>query len=80
MVFQNHSLLARLSCFENVYLAVEKVFSAKETTAQMRERTTAALALVGLTAASAKRPNAISGGMKQRVGIARASSMEPKCC
>ncbi|MEJ7808041.1 MAG: ABC transporter ATP-binding protein [Telluria sp.] len=78
VVFQNHSLLPWLTCFENVYLAVEKVFAGKETTAQLRERTAQALALVGLTAASAKRPNEISGGMKQRVGIARALSMEPK--
>ena len=78
VVFQNHSLLPWLSCFENVYLAVERVFAAKESAAQMKERTAAALALVGLTAASAKRPNEISGGMKQRVGIARALSMEPK--
>ena len=78
MVFQNHSLLPWLSCYENVYLAVERVFGARESTAQMKERTAAALALVGLTAASIKRPNEISGGMKQRVGIARAWSMEPK--
>ena len=78
VVFQNHSLLPWLTCFENVYLAVEKVFAAKESTAQLRARTAAALALVGLSAASAKRPNEISGGMKQRVGIARALSMEPK--
>ena len=78
VVFQNHSLLPWLTCFENVYLAVERVFGAKEGTARLRERTAAALALVGLTAAGAKRPNEISGGMKQRVGIARALSMEPK--
>ena len=78
VVFQNHSLLPWLSCFENVYLAVERVFAAKESVAQMKERTAAALALVGLTAAATKRPNEISGGMKQRVGIARALSMEPK--
>ncbi|NHZ32084.1 ABC transporter ATP-binding protein [Massilia rubra] len=78
VVFQNHSLLPWLSCFENVYLAVERVFASKESGSQMRERTTAALALVGLDAAARKRPNEISGGMKQRVGIARALSMEPK--
>ncbi|NHZ96507.1 ABC transporter ATP-binding protein [Massilia sp. CCM 8734] len=78
VVFQNHSLLPWLSCFENVYLAVERVFASKESGSQMRERTTAALALVGLGAAARKRPNEISGGMKQRVGIARALSMEPK--
>lgn len=78
VVFQNHSLLPWLTCFENIYLAVERVFGAKESTAQMRERTSKALALVGLTPAANKRPNEISGGMKQRVGIARALAMEPK--
>jgi nitrate/nitrite transport system ATP-binding protein len=78
VVFQNHSLLPWLTCFENVYLAVERVFAALESRAQMKERTRAALALVGLTHAEQKRPHEISGGMKQRVGIARALSMEPK--
>ena len=78
VVFQNHSLLPWLTCFENVYLAVERVFSATENKAQLKARTEAALALVGLTAAAQKRPGEISGGMKQRVGIARALSMEPK--
>ncbi len=78
VVFQNHSLLPWLTCFDNVHLAVERVFSATETKAQLRERTRAALALVGLTAAAQKRPGEISGGMKQRVGIARALSMEPQ--
>ena len=73
VVFQNHSLLPWLTCFENVYLAV-----ATENKAQLKARTEAALALVGLTAAAQKRPGEISGGMKQRVGIARALSMEPK--
>ena len=86
VVFQNHSLLPWLTCFENVYLGVERVFGAaskstgavSENKAQLVARTDAALALVGLTAAAHKRPGEISGGMKQRVGIARALAMEPK--
>lgn len=78
VVFQNHSLLPWLTCHENVYLAVERVFGASESKAQLKERTKGALALVGLTHAEQKRPHEISGGMKQRVGIARALSMEPK--
>ncbi|MDO9479599.1 MAG: ABC transporter ATP-binding protein, partial [Hydrogenophaga sp.] len=78
VVFQNHSLLPWLTCFENVYLAVERVFAATENKAQLKARTEAALALVGLMPAAQKRPGEISGGMKQRVGIARALSMEPK--
>jgi nitrate/nitrite transport system ATP-binding protein len=54
------------------------VFGKQESKAQLRERTLQALALVGLTPAENKRPNEISGGMKQRVGIARALAMEPK--
>lgn len=78
VVFQNHSLLPWLTCFDNVYLAVERVFSANEAKGKMRERTRQALDLVGLGHAVDKFPNEISGGMKQRVGIARALSMEPK--
>jgi nitrate/nitrite transport system ATP-binding protein len=86
VVFQNHSLLPWLTCFENVYLAVERVFGASnalnnrsgESKAQLKARTDAALAMVGLTPAAHKRPGEISGGMKQRVGIARALSMEPQ--
>ena len=78
VVFQNHSLLPWLTCFENVYLAVERVFATTENKAQLKMRTDAVLAMVGLTAAAQKRPGEISGGMKQRVGIARALSMEPK--
>ena len=78
VVFQNHSLLPWMTCLENVHLAVESVFGARESSAQLKERALAALALVGLTSAQAKRPGEISGGMKQRVGIARALAMEPK--
>jgi nitrate/nitrite transport system ATP-binding protein len=77
VVFQNHSLLPWLTCFENVYLAVERVFDS-ESKVQLEGRTSAVLDMVGLTHASDKRPNEISGGMKQRVGIARALAMEPK--
>lgn len=78
VVFQNHSLLPWLTCLENVMLAIETVFK-DETKSQQIKRGNDALALVGLTHAANKTPNEISGGMKQRVGIARALAMEPKC-
>ncbi|HKU45367.1 MAG TPA: ABC transporter ATP-binding protein [Burkholderiales bacterium] len=73
VVFQNHSLLPWLTCYGNVHLAVERVFPERR-----KERTHAALRLVGLSHAEAKYPHQISGGMKQRVGIARALAIEPK--
>jgi nitrate/nitrite transport system ATP-binding protein len=78
VVFQNHSLLPWLTCFENVHLAVERVFAKTETKTQLKERTTKVLEMVGLAHALHKYPGEISGGMKQRVGIARALAMEPK--
>ncbi len=78
VVFQNHSLLPWLTCFQNVHLAVERVFGKKETKEQLKQRTLDALELVGMSHATQKRPTEISGGMKQRVGIARALAMEPK--
>ncbi len=90
VVFQNHSLLPWLTCFENIYLGVERVFGATslvtrretgtqgESKASLVARTDAALAMVGLQHARDKRPGELSGGMKQRVGIARALAMEPQ--
>ncbi|CAN5138248.1 ABC transporter ATP-binding protein [soil metagenome] len=78
VVFQNHSLLPWMSCFENVLLGVESVFGRREMKRKLMERTDAALELVGMGHAMHKRPHEISGGMKQRVGIARALAMEPK--
>jgi len=78
VVFQNHSLLPWLSCFDNVYLAVERVFAATERKTDLKRRTHEALAMVGLASAEHKMPHEVSGGMKQRVGIARALAMQPK--
>lgn len=78
VVFQNHSLLPWMTCFENVYLAVERVFGGTENKAQLKARTRAALEMVHMDHALQKYPNEISGGMKQRVGIARAFAMAPQ--
>ena len=78
VVFQNHSLLPWLSCFDNIHLGVARVFGKTEGKTQLQARTLAALELVGLPHAAHKKPGEISGGMKQRVGIARALAMEPK--
>lgn len=78
VVFQNHSLLPWLTVRENVALAVEKVFKGRKSRAERAEWIDHNLALVNMTHAADRRPSEISGGMKQRVGIARALAMEPK--
>ena len=78
VVFQNHSLLPWLTAYQNVELAVKRVFKGHKSKAEMREWIEHNLELVHMTHAMHKRPDEISGGMKQRVGIARALSMEPQ--
>jgi nitrate/nitrite transport system ATP-binding protein len=78
VVFQNHSLLPWLTVYDNVRLAVDKVFSGVKSRTERHDWTMHNLGLVQMTHAKHKRPAEISGGMKQRVGIARALAMEPK--
>lgn len=78
VVFQNHSLLPWLTSFQNVALAVKTVFKGSKTRAEMKDWTLHNLELVHMLHAADKRPDELSGGMKQRVGIARALAMQPK--
>ncbi len=78
VVFQNHSLLPWLTAYENVELAVKQVFRGKKSRAEMKAWIEHNLTLVHMEHALHKRPDEISGGMKQRVGIARALAMEPQ--
>jgi nitrate/nitrite transport system ATP-binding protein len=78
VVFQNHSLLPWLSVYDNVRLAVDKVCSGRKTRSERRDWIIHNLELVQMAHAADKYPGEISGGMKQRVGIARALAMEPK--
>jgi nitrate/nitrite transport system ATP-binding protein len=78
VVFQNHSLLPWLTVYDNVKLAVDKVFGKPKSKSERHDWTMHNLDLVQMVHAKDKRPGEISGGMKQRVGIARALAMEPK--
>src|SRR6266568_6704284 len=70
VVFQNHSLLPWLTCAENVRLAVDQVFGSTKNRAERHEWVMENLELVRMGHAADKRPGEISGGMKQRIGIA----------
>ena len=78
VVFQNHSLLPWLSAYQNVELAVKQVFGKRKNKQQTRDWIEYNLRLVHMDHAMHKRPDEISGGMKQRVGIARALAMQPE--
>ena len=77
VVFQNYSLLPWLTAYENIYLGVDSVFPNKPEKVKKRI-VMEHLALVGLEEAAHKKPGALSGGMKQRVCIARALALRPK--
>lgn len=78
VVFQSHALMPWLTVYQNVALAVDQVFKGKKTKAEMKEWVEHNLKLVNMDHAMHKMPSEISGGMKQRVGIARCLAMQPK--
>ena len=77
IVFQNYSLLPWLTVFENIALAVDQVFSDWDAT-KRREHVERHIAMVNLTPARDKKPSELSGGMRQRVSVARALAMDPQ--
>lgn len=78
VVFQNHALLPWLTVYQNVELAVKRVFKKTKSKAEMHDWIEHNLSLVHMDHALHKLPGEISGGMKQRVGIARCLAMQPK--
>jgi nitrate/nitrite transport system ATP-binding protein len=77
VVFQNYSLLPWLSVYENVYLAVNQVFP-DWSAEKKRDHTLRHIAMVNLAPAKDKRPAELSGGMRQRVSVARALAADPR--
>ncbi|MDP5229397.1 MAG: ABC transporter ATP-binding protein [Cellulophaga sp.] len=77
VIFQNYSLLPWLTVFQNIAMAVKEAFP-KENKAQIKNRVESYVEMVGLTHAIYKRPKELSGGMRQRVAVARALAMKPE--